>query len=259
MANPGLKYLKFFWKAGNEHSVHSPFIFSLYTEEFKHRGHYYAYDSIEALRQELLDSTQTITVTDYGAGSRIFKSNERPVAGIAQHVLKPAKYGQLLFRLVNRFQPKTILELGTSLGISTLYLAKANSKAQVFTLEGCPETLEVAKQVFEKNKTKNITAIEGKFSDTLPGVLKGIEKLDFAFIDGHHSEQPTLDYFEMCLQKVHEDSVLIFDDIHWSSEMEAAWEAIKKHPEVQVTIDLFQFGIVFFRKVQAREHFRLRF
>ncbi len=254
-----LKYLKYQLFADTKYKVHSPFVFELLTEVIQHKDAYYAYQDIERLRQQLLSSKATITVNDLGAGSRVFKSDQRKVSAIAQHSLAPPKYAQLLFRLVNHFKPQTLLELGTSLGITTLYLAAPNSKATVYTHEGCAATLEVAQQNFDQMQQQNIVAVQGNFNDTLPQTLQQLQQLDFAFIDGNHSKAPTLAYFEQCLTKVHNNSVLVFDDIHWSAEMEAAWHIIQQHPTVTVTIDLFRMGLVFFRKEQEKEHFTIRF
>jgi predicted O-methyltransferase YrrM len=167
---------------------------------------------------------------------------------------------QLLFRLVNHFQPATTLELGTSLGLTTAYLAAANSRQQVITFEGCPNTAAVARETFEKLELKNVRLVEGNLDQTLPATLAGLTKpVDFVFFDGNHRYEPTLRYFEQCLAKAHENSVFVLDDIHWSAEMEQAWEAIKAHSAVTVTVDLFYVGLVFFRKTQPRQDFWLRY
>ncbi|HFC01093.1 MAG TPA: class I SAM-dependent methyltransferase, partial [Phaeodactylibacter sp.] len=163
-----------------------------------------------------------------------------------------------LFRLVNFYKPKTMLELGTSLGISTLYQASASLNANFITLEGDPEIAKLARFHFEKFKIKNITLVEGQFDHTLLPALQRLKSLDYIFIDGNHRMQPTLSYFEEALKFAHNESVFVFDDIHWSEEMEAAWEKIKAHPQVRISIDLFHMGIVFFRKEKReKEHFVL--
>jgi predicted O-methyltransferase YrrM len=192
-----------------------------------------------------------------GAGSAI--SSNKTVGSIAKHSAKSAKQAQLLFRLVNFFEPETIIELGTSLGVSTAYLASANSKIPVITIEGCEETAEIAKQNFKHLKLKNIEQLVGNFDEVFPKLVKGCKKIDLIYIDGNHRKQPTINYFQQCLEKVNEDSVLIFDDIYWSDEMIQAWEEIKKNNQVTLTIDLFYMGIVLFRKQQTKQHFMIRF
>ena len=223
------------------------------------RKAYYSYKNIENIRKELLLSKQTVNCIDLGAGSRILNNASRSISEIANVSAKPSKYAQLLFRLVNRFQPGTILEFGTSLGISAAYMASANSGSKLITIEGCEEIAAVAKGNFKKLKLENIRQVIGGFDEVLPDVLKKIEQLDLVFFDGNHRKIPTLNYFQQCLEKAVESSVFIFDDIYWSEEMKAAWQEIKNNERVTVTVDLFHFGIVFFRKEQVKEHFIIRF
>jgi len=144
------------------------------------------------------------------------------------------------------------------LGVTTVYLQKAAPKAKVYTLEGSPETAAAAQQVFDKAGLKEIELVVGNFDDTLPGIIKDLNKLDFVFVDGNHQKDATLKYFEWCLPKVHEGTMLIFDDIYWSEGMKEAWAQIKAHPQVTVTVDLFWIGLVFFKSGQAREDFLIR-
>ncbi|MFN3403135.1 MAG: O-methyltransferase [Cytophagaceae bacterium] len=195
---------------------------------------------------------------DYGAGSSLNKSNIRSISSISKYAEKPADLAQLLFRLVEFFKPTTIFELGTSLGLTTTYLSKAYPEARLYSFEGCPETLKKAIENFHCIGCQNITTIEGNIDDTLKETLSKISSLDFVFFDANHRYKPTLEYFNQCLKKINNNSVFIFDDIHWSSEMEKAWEEIKAHPSVNVSIDLFHLGIIFFRKEQVKEHFILR-
>jgi predicted O-methyltransferase YrrM len=255
-------YLRYWLRSGNAHGLHSPFVFGLYTTVIRHNGEFGAYARIEARRRELLKSSKIITVKDFGAGSQVAGAGgtERRVRAIARHAAKPPRLAQLLFRLVNHLQPATVLELGTSLGLTTAYLAAVDSRHQVITFEGCPNTAAVAHETFQKLGLKNVRLVEGNLDQTLPATLAGLQKpVDFAFFDGNHRYEPTLRYFEQCLAKAHENSVFVLDDIHWSAEMEQAWEAIKAHPAVTVTVDLFYVGLVFFRKTQPRQDFWLRY
>ncbi len=250
-----LKYFKYWLSAKNAHGIHSPFVFQLYNEAINKKGNYYSFDKIEHLRKKLLISKKEIQVDDFGTG----KSGKRKVSEIAERSLKNKKYGQLLFRLAYHFKPNTILELGTSLGITTCYLASANQNSKVITVEGSPEIMKEAKKSFSELSLENIESITGNFDDVLSSVIGHQSSVDFVFIDGNHRKEPTLKYFSECLQCTNNDSIFIFDDIHWSDEMEEAWEEIKSHPKVSVTIDLFFLGIVFFRKEQVKENFILRF
>jgi predicted O-methyltransferase YrrM len=251
------RYIAHRLKAVNQNSVDSPFVFNLVTNVIYVEQGYYSYKKIEKLREQLITSNNKIRCTDMGAGSAI--SSNKTVGSIAKHSAKSAKQAQLLFRLVNFFEPETIIELGTSLGVSTAYLASANSKIPVITIEGCEETAEIAKQNFKHLKLKNIEQLVGNFDEVFPKLVKGCKKIDLIYIDGNHRKQPTINYFQQCLEKVNEDSVLIFDDIYWSDEMIQAWEEIKKNNQVTLTIDLFYMGIVLFRKQQTKQHFMIRF
>lgn len=254
-----LKYLLYLFKGKTKQYVHSPFVNQLIKDVIHDNRHFYSFDEIENLRKELLRNNQVINVKDFGAGSMINSSKKRTIKDLAKNSAKSAKYGQLLFRLVNHFQPKNILELGTSLGISTLYQSLPVKNSKFVTLEGCPETAKIAKQNFEKFKLKNIELIVGNFDDTLPLMLNSFSQLYYVFFDGNHQREPTLNYFEQCLKLSHNDSLFIFDDIHWSDEMEDAWKTIQQHPKVTVTIDLFFVGLVFFRKESPKQNFTIIF
>jgi predicted O-methyltransferase YrrM len=257
-----LAYLRYWLRSGNAHGLHSPFVYGLYTTVICHDGEFGVYARIEERRCELLKSNKLIAVKDFGAGSQVAGASgaQRRLSAIARHAAKPPRLAQLLFRLVNHFQPTTVLELGTSLGLTTAYLAAASSRSQVITFEGCPNTAAEARDTFEKLDLKNVCLVEGNLDQTLPATLAGLaQPVDFAFFDGNHRYEPTLRYFEQCLAKAHENSVFVLDDIHWSAEMERAWEAIKAHPAVTVTVDLFYVGLVFFRKAQPRQDFWLRY
>ena len=257
-----IKYFNYWITASNGkgHGMHSPFVFEFITKILNDRTAYTEYEKVEALRDQLLNDTTVLEVEDFGAGSAIDKKNKRSISSIAKNAAKPKKFGQLLFRMVKRYQPKTILELGTSLGITTSYLSLAKPDARLITMEGSKEIADVAKQNFNAIELKNVELIEGNFDNTLSSVVRGLPSVDFSFIDGNHQQEPTERYFKELLAKTNNDSVLVFDDIHWSSEMEAAWETIKKDAAVTCSIDLFFIGIVFFRKeFKEKQHFTIRY
>ena len=246
-------------ESGDAHTIHSPFVFQLYTQVICKRLHLAAYEAIELQRRKWQANKTEITITDFGAGSAVSSARKRNISSIAKHTLKPARFGQLLHRLVLHFEPETILELGTSLGITTAYLASGNKKADVITFEGCPQVSALARQTFRNLHLNNITQVQGNMDTTLPATLANLPKIDLAFFDGNHRLEPTLRYFTQCLEKAHEDSVFIIDDINWSPEMKQAWQQIKNHPRVRVTIDLHFIGLVFFRTQQPKQHFVLKF
>lgn len=255
-------YLRYLSRARDEHSLHSPFLFSLYTQVIQAKSvPKTRFTAIQALRNELRRSRQLISVTDFGAGSKINTSRQRSIGDIARNSQKPARFGRLLFRLVQRFQAKTIVDLGTSLGITTAYLAEAAAPydGRVLTFEGCPETAAVAQQNFARLGLHNVAITTGNLDETLAPQIAALTAVDFVFFDANHRYEPTVRYFETCLTKIHNDTVFVFDDIHWSAGMEQAWAYIKDHPSVTVTIDLFWVGLVFFRKEQPKQDFILRF
>ena len=258
----GLRYIKYLIVASNAkgHGIHSPFVFSFITKILNDDRHFYAYTAIENLRNLLFIDQQKIVIEDFGAGSRINKHNERSITDIARSSLKPKKYGQLLFRMVDQYKPKNVLELGTSLGITTSYLASAIESTSIVTMEGSTTIAQVARNNFNKLGLKDIKLVEGNFDLTLDSTIKEMGTIDFAFIDGNHRYDPTIRYFRKLLPVMNEYSVLIFDDIHWSKEMEQAWQEIVLDPLVTLSIDLFFIGIVFFREEQkVKQNFVIRF
>ncbi|MFN3916554.1 MAG: O-methyltransferase [Flavobacteriales bacterium] len=250
-------FLAFRRKAFYLHGIHSPFVYRLAEFTLKHDGVFYAFEPIEQERNKLLQTHELLHVTDFGAGSVKLKSNQRKVSEIAATSLKSEKLAQFIFRVVNHLQPQQSLELGTSLGVTSAYIAAACSGAKLTTLEGCPQVAACAKQVFENLQLQNIYQVVGDFDETLGLVLSEMPCIDFAFIDGNHREEPTLRYFRNIAQKCHSGSVVVVDDIYWSPGMNRAWNQIKQVPGVTVTIDLFHFGLVFFRTEQAKEVFYL--
>ena len=258
----GLRYLKYFATAqnGKGHGIHSPFVYDLVTEVLNNTQTYYCYGPIEAQRMALLQNHALLQVEDFGAGSRTGAKKERSVASIARTALKPRKYGQLLFRMVNHYRPQVIVELGTCLGITTAYLASAHTGAHVYTLEGATQVAQVAGLQWKELNLQNIQCITGPFEQTLQPLLDTLHQVDFAYLDGNHRLAPTLAYFEALLPKCHAASILVMDDIHWSAEMEQAWQQVKQHPAVTLTVDLFYLGLVFFNDdIKVKQDFVIRF
>lgn len=251
-------YLKFLLNSKNQHGVHSPFVFDLVTKCFYDKNNYPEYEALKNYRKSLLANEKIIEVTDFGAGSRVFKSNQRKVSAIAKNAGIFPKRAELLFRIMNYFQPDSVLEIGTSLGLATIALSLGNKNSQVITLEGCPQTMAIAKNQCQLQNLNDIEFVHTKFEDYLKNLQPATRNPQLIYFDGNHSKNATLEYFEILLPTITNDSVWIFDDIHWSKEMEDAWEAIKSHPKVTVTIDTFQWGLVFFRKEQEKEHFSIR-
>jgi predicted O-methyltransferase YrrM len=253
------QYLKYLSKAVNAHSLHSPFVYDLYTKVIKDSTPFYVFDKIESIRAKALLSRQKILVEDFGTGASNGGNRQLTVPYIARQFVKPKKYGQLLFRLVNYFGSENILEIGTSLGITTLYLALSDKNKNVISLEGSGETSKIARHNFQLMNVSNIELLEGEFSTTLPVAINKMQQLDLVYFDGNHKKTPTIDYFIQCLSKHHENSVFIFDDIYWSRGMADAWQEIKKNDSVTLSIDLYSIGIIFFKTGVKKQHFILRY
>ncbi len=257
------KYLEYFTSAknGKGHGVHSPFVFDFITGVLNDKTNYPCYSTIEAIRNEMLQTKTTVQVEDFGAGSVTGNLKERKITTIAASALKPRKFSQLLFRIAKYYRPENILELGTSLGVTTSYLASAYANSQVTTMEGSENIASLARRNFSKLNLQNIKSVVGNFDETLqPFLLQTGNVVDLAFIDGNHRRQPTIDYFNILKPYLSDTSILIFDDIHWSKEMEEAWKEITCDASVTLSIDLFFIGLVFFRKEQkTRQHFIIRF
>lgn len=250
-------YLKFLIKSSNEHGVHSPFVFDLITKCFYGNTSLELENKYKNYFNSLINSEEIVEIKDFGAGSKVFKSNVRSVSKMTKVASLNKRNALLLMRLMAYLNLKNVLELGTSMGVATASMAMAKPNSKITTLEGCKNIANVARSTFDKFQIENIEIIVGEFSKTLSSVLEK-NKYDLIYFDGNHTKEATLNYFQKAINSVHNDSLFIFDDIHWSIGMEEAWEEIKKHPKVKVTIDTFQWGFVFFRREQEKEHFIIR-
>ena len=245
-----------------KYRLHSPFVFEFVKNTIADKRKYYAFNDISKVKKETKKHNKKIEITDLGAGSDGTVKKERTIKSIVNQSAITKKYGKFLFKVVKHYQPKTILELGTCVGIGTLYMASANSNTKVYTIEGDPNVAKIAQNNFDKlpKYSKNIQPIIGNFDDVLKSTLKEIDEIGLAFIDGNHRKAPTLDYFNQILEKCTSSSILVFDDIYWSKEMGEAWEDIKKHEKVTLTIDLYRLGLVFFIEDRKEvQHFKLYF
>jgi predicted O-methyltransferase YrrM len=249
-------YIKFLKKSTNKHGVHSPFVYDFITKCL-HKKHKDKIKKLNSNRKNLYHNRKVIQVMDFGAGSRVFKSKSRVISAIAKKAGISKKRGELLFNITNYLKAQQILEIGTSVGIATTSLSLGNPNAKIITLEGCPETAKIAQDQFKKFELNNIEIKIGDFKNTLKKVVQS-NKFNLIFFDGNHQKEATIKYFDQCLLTAHNDTIFIFDDIHWSKGMDQAWEYIHNHEKVKVSIDTFQWGIVFFRKEQLKEHFIIR-
>jgi len=254
-----INYFKHLKNAKSLHGVHSPFVYALVEKVIYNFKPQTDYSAIESLRQKLLSDETYLTITDLGAGSQLNNNRQKKVKQLAKNALKSPKLAQLIYRLVQHNQPKTIIEFGTCLGITTAYMSKAAPHADIITMEGCPQTAAKAKQNLQILHTNNVSLKVGDFAHNLPNIIVENPVIDFVFVDGNHQEEATINYFNALLPHVHQNTLLIFDDIYWSKGMLSAWKQIKKHPQVTLTIDLFWIGLVFFKSERQKEDFKIRF
>lgn len=252
-------YITYWLDQVDRHSLHSPFFYDFYTKVVKGKNPAHVKsDVIESLRKKLLHTNQFIDVHDLGAGSGILKTQQRNVKDIARTSLSPAKYAQLYARIIAHFNCKTIVELGTSLGINALYLASLPG-ANVTTFEGSQTIADIAESTFQSVGNPGIRLIRGDISKTLPQFISQSGKIDLAFIDANHRYEATIQYFRLLLPRMHEKSVLLLDDIHYTREMETAWDELRLHPLVYGSADLYRVGILLFDPSLNKQHVVLQF
>lgn len=255
MIHQSKSYIKFIRLAKNKHGVHSPFVYDLVTKCFNDKTKYPEYEILKSHRKALRSDSSMVEMKDFGQGSRVFKGNARKVSAVVKNAGMRKKRQKLLFRMAKYFKSETVLELGTSLGMGTVALSLSNEFSAIQTVEGCPNTLQKAQEYFEKFNLHNIQIHQELFSEFLENTST---QFDLIFIDGDHNGERTLGYFNSLLNKVHNDSLIIFDDIYWSKDMTVAWQKIIANENVTVSIDTFQWGLVFFRKEQPKQHFVIR-
>lgn len=250
MVSP-VEYIKYRRKAKGRHGIHSPFVYDLVSKCLRIKLDNTANKAIREVRNTFANDKRTIEITDFGAGSRKL-GNQRKISQIYTNCSSKGKYGRLLFQLSRHYQPKRILEFGTSLGIGTNYLFQGSPKSEITTIEACPETRKIA---LEQLPT-SVNSIESTFQNYI-NQLKD-ECFDFVFIDGHHDGEALLHYLEALKSHAHSDTIFILDDIRWSESMHQAWKSIVSSPEYHVTIDFFRMGMVLLRPQQEKEHFILK-
>ncbi|GAB4490786.1 MAG: class I SAM-dependent methyltransferase [Saprospiraceae bacterium] len=249
------QFLKFYWNAVTKYQLHSPFVFDLVNAVLEDERWYYAFRDVERVRGKMLESAVKLEVTDFGTGKT---KRHASVRQVARQSSSSPRQGRMLFRLANWASPTTVLELGTSLGVGAMYLASGMRSAKFITLEGCADFAQVARTNLEILELKNAEVVTGEFDQTLPQVLQNLQKLDFVFFDGNHRPEPTLRYFETCLPFSHENTVFVFDDAYWSPDMTQAWEQIKQHPRVTLTVDFFDLSLAFIAsEFREKQHFKV--
>jgi len=254
-------YIQHLFKSKSKYVIHSPFVYRLIHQVFMDKTSYPDLKILDDSRKQMFSRTTAIETTDLGtgAGNKPYITIINQLGKIAKRRALDKKSLHLLYKLTKHYKPDYILEFGTSAGISASYIGKANHFKKFVSMEGCAVLASHAKNYFDSLNLSEIELKVGNFNDTLDKILSEFEQLDMVFVDGNHRQQQTLDYFRKCLTKAHENSIFIFNDIHWSPEMEKAWKEMKKHEWVSVSIDLYRIGILFFRKGITRQDFIIRY
>ena len=235
-----------------------PFFSELQSAVFEKARHdTHSFWPLEALRTEWKHSQEKLGVKDLGAGSHTIQKSQRPVAKMARHSLSPAWFSRLLHFLITHYQLTTVAELGTSLGLNSLYLHQAlPPHGELHTFEGCPNTLAWAQKHFDGWNASRIHTHLGNLDITWPVFLANNPTLDLVYLDANHREAPTVKYFEACLPYLSSRAIVVVDDLYWSSGMHRAWQRISQHPQVQIAIDLFEGGLLFFDPNLPKTHLR---
>lgn len=254
------RYINYLIRAKSRYNIHSKFVYDFIENVVRDKTQYPDYEKLNRVKTELLSNHNPIETVDFGsgAGEKQYDTNVIAISKIVKRRTHSRKQLELLFRLSKYFKPKNVLEFGTALGISTSYIYAGNPEAKLITMEGCANLAAKATEVFDGLNYNSIEIAIGNFDTNLDRVLSDIDTLDFVFFDGNHKKEPTIKYYESCVKLSNENSIFVFDDIHWSAGMEEAWDIIKSDKRVSLTIDLFWFGIVFFRKGIEKQNFIIR-
>ena len=233
------------------YGVHSPFVYNLITKVIEEKCSYYSFYDIELLRRELYYREEVVTCPDRQHPGR---TKQRQVGEIVYREAIKASHGALLFRLVNYFKSRHILQLGPNMGLSTLYLTSYAKDLRCIALESVPEFAVIARETF-KRAHNPIDLRVGSYAELLPKALADMEQVDFVYFNTLYEQEHNLSLFETCLRYVHNDTVFVFEGIKASQKMRDFWKAVCAHPEVTVTVDLFTLGIVFFnRKLHKKDY-----
>lgn len=254
-------YVAYLFKSKSRYKTHSPFVFDFINDVLRDKTDYPKYYGLHKYRKKLSRSSSFVETVDFGsgAGKMEYRTFNAKVGKLAKQRTHPRKRLELLFRLSQYFKPAQMLEIGTAVGFSGLYLKRGFSQGKLTTMEGCAGLAHIASKGFRVFHFDDVEIIIGNFDTLLTPTLEKLNTLDMVFFDGNHQEEPTVNYFEQCMAKSNENSVFMFDDIHWSPGMSRAWKKIKNDPRVAFTIDIYWLGLVFFKKGHAKQHFVIRY
>lgn len=236
-------------------SLQGPYISDLYNGLLNYLKDSQSKDlDLEVWREKLLKDGEILEIKDFGAGSKKLKKNQfRTTKAVTRFSTTRRKFNQLYQYFCLQTPGIQVLELGTCTGVNTLYLSRV-AQGDLFTFEGAESLIRKAKEGPGANKPQYI---HGNIKETLPLVLQQIPKVDFVLIDATHNYEGTIGYFHALLPYLHEESMVAIADIHWSKEMEQAWERIRQTDSVSLSIDFFECGILIFKKGIHKSHYIL--
>lgn len=256
-----ITFINYLIHSKSRYKTHSPFVYSFINDVLRDKKQYPVFSALHKYKKKIRSSSSVVESVDFGsgAGKKEYRTITEKIGKIAKRRSHSKKHLELLFRLTRYFKPEQMLEMGTAVGFSSLYLKKGYPEGKLTTMEGCASLSDIAANAFKIFHISDINIVMGNFDVMLSSTLKKFDSLDFVFFDGNHKKEPTLNYFEQCVEKVNENSVFVFDDIHWSYGMSSAWKKIKNDDRVSFTIDLYWIGLVFFKKGFDKQHFVLRY
>lgn len=235
--------------------IHSPYVFALLNDVVFDTTPYYSYSDIERTRHLMLHDRTALRTYPIGTSSR----TSTTVAREARLSTKPAKYAQLIHRLALHNHSRTIIELGSNLGITTLYLAATDSRATIHTIEEQETIARIAQDNYDRHHASNIHLIHGDIDSHLAPLIASLHTIDLAYIDANHRYTPTMQYYQTIRQKTTPESIIIIDDPHRSPEMEQAWQQITADPTVTLSIDLYHIGLLFLRPELPKQHYIVKY
>ncbi len=249
--------MNYYVKSKSIYNIHSPFVFEFVKDIIEDERNFYAFDLIKKIKYDLKQRQTTIKLNDLGAGSLVSTTNERTIAEIVNNSVASQKKIQFLFKLCLKYQPETILELGTSLGLSSLVMQLANIRSTITTVEGDATIADIAHNIHTENNIHTIEIVNQPFDVFLKNKNTD-SKFKLILIDGNHAYSPTIKYFEILTHNIDNECIMIFDDINWSQDMRRAWDEIKSNKKVRLSIETFEYGIVFFNSdFKEKQHFNI--
>ena len=246
-------HLSYFFQKVDNHSIQAPFAFSLY--ELISKPGFPEIKKIEDHRALLIRSGDTINYQTFGKKSSLPIDKRRKISAIVNSGISSQYKSRLLASLIKEFKCKVILELGSSLGINTAYLAEASPQGTVYTFEGHPGLCHLANGFFKQLNYDQVVLLEGNIDEKLPEVLNSITAVDFAFIDANHTSQGLLMYFNQLINRIHKKSIIVIDDIRWSKDMHRGWKEVVKNERVSHSYDMGDVGILFFQEGIKKQNY----